>query len=94
MVARVGGNSRAEGKHTEARCAMAMPQSAIKDKNYDLVTVLQMSLENSWRMQHFIDDAEREGDSELAGWFRKIRDNNLKASDQGKAMLQKRLQQD
>ena len=56
--------------------------------------VLQMSLENSWRMQHYIEDAEREGDMELAEWFRKIRDNNLKAGEQGKMMLQQRLQQE
>lgn len=78
----------------EVRCAMAVqaPMSAVKDKHYDLVTVLQMSLENSWRMQQYIEDAEREGDMELAEWFRKIRDNSLKAGNQGKAMLQQRLQ--
>lgn len=70
------------------------PPSAIKDKSYDLVTVLQMSLENTWRMEHYIQDAEREGDRELAEWFRKIRENSMKASNQGKAMLAQRLQRE
>ncbi|HEX6968220.1 MAG TPA: hypothetical protein VF174_05340 [Micromonosporaceae bacterium] len=74
--------------------AVQAPPSAVKDKNYDLVTVLQLSLEHSWRMQQYIEDAEREGDTELVEWFRKIRDNNLKAGNQGKAMLQRRLQQE
>lgn len=72
--------------------AVQAPPSPVKDKHYDLVTVLKMSLENSWRMQQYIDDAEREGDQELAEWFRKIRENSLKAGDQGKMMLLRRLQ--
>jgi len=70
------------------------PPSPVKDKNYDLIAVLHLSLEHSWRMQHYLEDAEREGDTELAEWFRKIRDNNMKAGDQGKAMLQERLQRE
>ncbi|HEX5595477.1 MAG TPA: hypothetical protein VFX61_05540 [Micromonosporaceae bacterium] len=70
------------------------PPSAVKDKNYDLVTVLHMSLKNVWKMDHYISDAERQGDRELAEWFRKIRDNNMKAGDQGKAMLAKRLKEE
>jgi len=64
----------------------------VKDKNYDLVKVLEMSLENTWRMHTYIQDAEREGDSELAEWFRKIQQNSMKASDQGKMLLAERLQ--
>ena len=67
------------------------PPSAVKDKNYDLITVLQMSLDHTWRLDHYIQDAEREGDRELAEWFRKIQQNNMKAGDQGKAMLAQRL---
>ncbi|HEX5542213.1 MAG TPA: hypothetical protein VFX60_11745 [Micromonospora sp.] len=68
------------------------PPSPVKDKNYDLVTVLHKSLKNIWKMDHYIADAERQGDQELAEWFRKIKDNNMKAGAQGKAMLAKRLQ--
>ncbi|MEV1289505.1 hypothetical protein [Micromonospora sp. NPDC049679] len=69
-----------------------MPQSPVKDKNYDLVSILQLSLENAWRMENYIKDAEQEGDAELAEWFRKIQQNSQKAGDQGKQMLKKRLQ--
>lgn len=74
--------------------SVQVPPSPVKDRNYDLVTVLQRSLENSWRMEQYIHDAEREGDSELADWFRKIQQNSIKAGDQGKAMLAKRLHQE
>ena len=70
------------------------PPSAVKDKNYDLITVLQMSLDHTWRLNQYIQDADREGDRELADWFRKIQHNNMKAGDQGKAMLIQRMQQE
>ncbi|MDP3950520.1 hypothetical protein [Microbacterium sp.] len=70
------------------------PASALKDKNYNLVCVLEASLRNAWSMQTYIEDAEREGDSELAEWFRKIQHNSLKAGDQGKQLLRARLDED
>ena len=72
----------------------ATPESALKDKNYTLVCVLEASLRNAWSMQTYIEDAEREGDAELAEWFRKIQHNSLKAGDQGKQLLRARLDED
>jgi hypothetical protein len=42
-------------------------------------------------MEEYIQDAEREGDQELADWFRKIQENSQKAGDQGKDLLATRL---
>lgn len=67
------------------------PSSPVKDKNYNLVKVLQESLQNVFQLEDYIADAERDGDSELAEWFRRIQDNNRKAGEQGKQMLQQRL---
>lgn len=68
-----------------------MPQSPVKDKNYNLVTVLQASLHYAWEMETYIKDAEEAGDQDLAEWFRKIQENNRKAGEQGTQMLQQRL---
>jgi hypothetical protein len=68
-----------------------MPQSPLKDKNYNLVSVLHLSLENAWRMEEYIQDAEKEGDQELADWFRRIQQNSQQAGDQGKELLATRL---
>ncbi|MBA8824964.1 hypothetical protein FHX42_002311 [Saccharopolyspora lacisalsi] len=82
----------AEGsRDTEGSTAMTTMQSPAKDKNYNLLTVLQLSLQNVWQMETYIADAEREGDGELAEWLRKIQENNRKAGEQGKQMLQARL---
>ena len=69
-----------------------MPESPLKDKNYNLISVLHLSLENAWRMESYAQDADREGDSELAEWFRRIQENSKKAGEQGKQLLAKRLQ--
>lgn len=66
------------------------PQSPVKDKNYDLVWVLETSLKNVWQLEAYTQDAERDGDEELAEWFRKIQANNHKAGEQGKRMLAER----
>ncbi|GAB3249410.1 MULTISPECIES: hypothetical protein [Arthrobacter] len=66
-------------------------ESLAKDKNYNLVWVLEASMKNTWKLEPFIQEAERQGDDELAEWFRKIQDNNRKAVEQGKRMLMQRL---
>ncbi|MEV0733668.1 hypothetical protein [Polymorphospora sp. NPDC050346] len=68
--------------------------SPVKDKNYDLVHALQMSLQHIWQLETYIGDANADGDTELADWFRRIQDNNRKAGEQGKKMLMQRLQQE
>ncbi|SCG41835.1 hypothetical protein GA0070614_0910 [Micromonospora coxensis] len=70
------------------------PASPVKDKNYDLIHAVQMSLQHIWQLETYIADADARGDSELATWFRKIQENNRKAGEQGKQMLIERLQQE
>ncbi|MEX5258160.1 hypothetical protein [Kocuria arenosa] len=68
--------------------------SPVKDPNYDLIWALEASLHNVWKLETYIQDAEKAGDNELAEWFRKIQKNNRKAGEQGKKMLAQRLQQE
>ncbi|MBX7267442.1 hypothetical protein KIF24_16320 [Micromonospora sp. Llam7] len=70
------------------------PASPVKDKNYDLIHALQMSLENIWHLETYIADADARGDAELGNWFRKIQENNRKAGEQGKQLLVARLQRE
>ncbi|MGQ1799097.1 hypothetical protein ACT4S5_18475 [Kocuria oceani] len=70
------------------------PQSPVKDPNYDLIWALEASLHNVWKLETYIQDAEKAGDNELADWFRRIQENNRKAGEQGKKMLAQRLQQE
>lgn len=67
------------------------PASPAQDKDYNLIKALQESLQNVFQMEAYAKDAEQQGDSELATWFRKIQENNRKAGEQGKELLAQRL---
>jgi hypothetical protein len=71
--------------------ATATPQSGTKDKNYDLITVTQLCLEHVWRLEQYAQDAEREGDKELATLFRKMQDHSRRGADECKRLLTERL---
>lgn len=62
-----------------------------KDKNYNLIWFVEASLSNALRLQTYIEDAERDGDSELAGFFRKAQEESRKGGEQGQALLAQRL---
>jgi hypothetical protein len=62
------------------------------DKNYNLITVLQQSLENVWTMSTYIEDAEGDNDDELAEFFQQVKSNNEEGARRAKEMLRERLQ--
>lgn len=62
-----------------------------KDKDYNLVWFTEASLSNALRLETYIQDAEREGDNELAEFFRKAQSDSRKGGELGKQMLAARL---
>lgn len=62
------------------------------DKNYNLITVLQQSLENVWSLSTYIDDANSENDDELVSFFEEVRSHNEEGARRAKQMLVERLQ--
>jgi hypothetical protein len=62
-----------------------------KDKNYNLIWFTEQCLSNSLRLEGYIQDAERDGDSELADLFRRAQADSRKGGEQGKEYLRKRL---
>jgi hypothetical protein len=62
-----------------------------KDKDYNLIWYTETCLENALRLETYIQDAERDGDSELADLFRKAQADSRKGADLGKQMLRSRL---
>src|SRR5215207_7388250 len=59
---------------------------------YDLSSVLFHTLEGgaSYSYDTYIDDAEREGDEELAEFFRRVRDEDRKRADEAQRLLAER----
>ncbi len=62
-----------------------------KDKDYNLLWFTEQCLSNALRLEEYIQDAERDGDNELADFFRRAQAESRKGSEQGKAQLRKRL---
>jgi hypothetical protein len=62
-----------------------------KDKDYNIVWFVEQCLDNVLRMETYAQDAERDGDSELAEFFRRAQGESRKGAEQGKALLKARL---
>jgi hypothetical protein len=62
-----------------------------KDKDYNLIWFTEQCLSNALRLETYIQDAEREGDSELADFFRRAQNESRKGGEQGKEQLRKRF---
>ena len=62
-----------------------------KDKDYNLIWFTEQSLSNALRLEDYIQDAERDGDSELAEFFRRAQGASRKGGEQGKELLRKRF---
>jgi hypothetical protein len=62
-----------------------------KDKDYNIIWFTEQCLQNALRLETYIQDAERENDSELADFFRKAQRESQKGAEQGKELLKSRL---
>jgi hypothetical protein len=62
-----------------------------KDKDYNLIWFTEQCLSNALRLEDYVQDAERDGDSELAEFFRRAQEASRKGGEQGKDQLRKRL---
>jgi hypothetical protein len=62
-----------------------------KDKDYNVIWFTEACLSNALRLETYIMDADREGDQELAEFFRKAQSESRKGAEQGKQLLASRL---
>lgn len=62
-----------------------------KDKDYNIIWFTEQCLKNALRLETYIRDAERDGDDELATFFRKAQSDSRKGAEEGKRMMRQRL---
>jgi hypothetical protein len=62
-----------------------------KDKDYNIIWFVEACLSNALRLETYIQDAEREGDQELADFFRRAQNESRKGAEQGKELLRQRV---
>ncbi|MEU0075301.1 hypothetical protein ABZ027_38090 [Streptomyces sp. NPDC006332] len=61
------------------------------DKDYNLIWYVEACLNNALRLDSYIQDAEREKDTEVADLFRKAQADSRKGAELGKGLLRARL---
>ena len=61
------------------------------DKDYNIIWFTEQCLSNVLRLETYITDAEREGDSDLADFFRRAQGESRKGAEQGKELLRQRI---
>lgn len=61
------------------------------DKDYDLIWFAETCMSNALRLQLYAQDADREGDTELAEFFRRAQTESRKGAEQAKGLLATRL---
>ena len=62
-----------------------------KDKDYNIIWFVEQCLSNALRLETYIQDAERDGDTELAEFFRRAQGESRKGAEQGKELLRQRI---
>ena len=62
-----------------------------KDKDYNIIWFTEQCLSNVLRLETYSQDAERDGDNELAEFFRRAQGESRKGAEQGKALLRQRI---
>jgi hypothetical protein len=62
-----------------------------KDKNYNLIWYTEKCLDNALRLETYIQDADRDGDKEVADLFRKAQSDSRKGAELAEQLLAKRL---
>jgi hypothetical protein len=62
-----------------------------KDKDYNIIWFTEQCLSNVLRLETYAQDAERNGDDDLASFFRRAQGESRKGAEQGKDLLRARL---
>jgi rubrerythrin len=71
---------------------MAGGESAtgVSNARYNLVSVLYHALEGGATYDKYVQDAEQEGDQELADFFRRVQQQDAQRAQQAKTLLDQR----
>jgi hypothetical protein len=76
---------------TDAGTQEAGSITGTKDKDYNVIWFVEQCLQNVLRLETYIEDAERDGDSDLADFFRRAQAESRKGAEKGKELLRERL---
>ena len=75
----------------EASTAETGSVTGTNDKDYNIIWFTEQCLSNVLRLEQYAADAERDGDDDLAQFFRRAQDTSRKGAEQGKDLLKQRI---
>jgi rubrerythrin len=70
---------------------MNQERSGTRDTHYDLVAVTHLCMEHVWRLEQYAEDAESDGDDDLAQLFRRMQEHSRRGAEECKRLLGERL---
>jgi hypothetical protein len=85
------GTSATEAKEDKLTTTETGHITGTRDKNYNIIWFTEACLSNALRLEAYIEDAERDGDNELAEFFRRAQGESRKGAEQAKELLRARL---
>ncbi len=68
-----------------------MRKEPLQNKDYDLISVIYHASQGYETCEHYAEDAEKEGDRDVAQFFREVCEQNEKLVVKGKDLLKKRI---
>lgn len=68
-----------------------MADTGVSDPHYNLVSVLYHALQEGDLMPKYISDAERDGNDDLAQFFREVQQADKERAQRAKDLLQRQL---
>ncbi len=73
--------------------AQSTGNTGTPDVTYNVVSILFHALQGAETYDQYIQDAEQDGDQELAQFFRDVQQENRSRADRAKQILARRFQQ-
>lgn len=68
-----------------------MAKEVLKNKDYDIISVIYNSSQAAETCGQYIKDAEKEGDSEARQFFSEVQQNSINLVQKGRDLLKNRL---
>ncbi|WP_437757442.1 hypothetical protein [Sorangium sp. So ce1389] len=85
-------NEQKQGVGAQGQQGSGLSESSvIADKDYNLVSVLYHALQGAETYARYVQDAQKQGDQELASFFSEVRQEELRLAERAKQLLGQRL---
>ena len=85
-------NEQKQGVGAQGQQGSGLSESSVvADKDYNLVSVLYHALQGAETYAQYVQDAQQQGDQELASFFGEVRQEELRLAERAKQLLGQRL---